>query len=528
MNSTGKKIAVVLYFIWASFLVVALTFGSDLEGFLINALRSGIDGIVHNVQIDDVVMDVDVEEPFMVGKYITPKYTVKGRVDGDAGLRFKSLDDTIKSVGLTTGSFMGVKTEKDQTEGRIEITSIYDLDFRKELTLRFEKKYPQEVTARYIVKSQGAMARKVYLGIPMYAYISVAPGETYSERDFEVVYDERYFEEIDTYIYRPIKETPEGEEVSLSYVFKNGKVAQTQNFTICATPVVEAVDEIRLGQNNADGLEVKRNSSQFLTLYKDGKRVYSDYELSFSDPDAVKEAPTTSYLQFTKIGPQTITVRLPNGFEKSFSVNVYDLIKFPEITPPKANEGGMYECAKGETIEFSYEFEKGLTYMTLQFEYDKTVVTLLRQGTTFSFKGLKPGETEVKIVLDNGVEHFEESYKIKVNPSFNILEYIKTQSGNIVGKVLGHFCGFMVLAFFSMNMARYMRFDSEVSNFVFLTVCGLAVALLTEMLQMFMPMRSPLLSDVIVDMGGFYLGLLLASVPLLLKSTNDQKNYYWQ
>ena len=517
MNRAEKKtLSILLYVTYSIILTCIITFGSGLEVALMQGLKGFLTAIVHPTEIEDVVMDLDVEEPFVVGRYYNPKYTIIGRTSGDAGLRFKALDNTIKSVGNLNGSFYGASTDAEQTTGRLEITSLYDRDFRKVITLHFTKKYPTKVVANYMVKSMGANVKKAYMGIPIYPYYHVKDGEIYSEKEFEILYDKNYFQEIEKGVFLPIKETLEGGTVGFTYRFANGATFNTQEFSILPAVEASSIDEIYFGQNEVDGLRIKRNSAFFLTMKKEGERVYSNYQLTFSNPDGAKIL-YTGYLQFTSLGEQTITIRLPNGFEKRIEVYVYDEIKFPEVTPVnKQNAQGMYECKKGESVVFNYQFEKGMTYTTLQFEYDNTMVTLQRGNNTFSIKGKSVGTTQVKMILDNGVERYEKVFSIKVLPNYGISALENVDMGLVVGKGIGHFALFMVLAFFAVYMSIYMDFKEPLPLFAFLLLCGLGVALLTEGIQFFFPLRMPSMGDIIVDMGGFLFGILLASFPVFV------------
>lgn len=506
-----KFFAIALYLVWGCILVLGLTFGGDIAVDMILSLREFTDAALHHVNITDVQIDLNLEERFLVEKYVYPQYTAVGDIEGDPGLQFETLDpNIIRSISKTSGYFCGARTEQEKTSGRIRITSQYDPDFEKIITVHFEKKYPQNFEARYIVKSSGALAKNAYVGVPIYTYMQVKSGEIYSERDYEIVYNPEYFKLVNEYTVVPIKETPEGEDISLTYVYGNGASSETKSFVIKPTQDTQVFDEIRLNGENAEGYEVKRGYSQFITLFKEGKKVVTDYEIIAENPEAVNLS-LTGYVQFIKAGAQTFTICLPNGFSKRVTIDVYNIIEFPTISGVEPNADGFVECKEEESLKFNYEFDKDVTYKMLSFEYDKEILTLTRGNGTFSLKGRKAGETTVKVILDDGEQYFEEIYKVRVLEDKSILKFIRQNSANLVSKGIGHMGGFFVLALFTVNMLRFFKVKGSFRRILFCSVCGGVFAVLTETIQFFIPLRSPSFTDIFIDMGGFYLGILLLS-----------------
>ena len=509
MRKAKKYIAILLFAIWACFLTWALTFGSSEVTDMRLALRDYVESLSHHVEIEDVVMETKTQGVFAVEKIYSPTYTAVGDIDGDAGLRFEALDDTINYINKTTGSFRGDRKEQINTEGRIKITSKYDKDFEKIITVQFKKVYPEEFSALYTVKTSGSSAKTAYVGVPIYTSTSVKTSG-YTEKDYTIEYDAEYFQQVSEYTLVPIKATAEEQTVSLRYVYGNGASAETKEFSIAEASDVDRIDEIKFGKNE-EGASIKRSTTHTMALYTDGEKIHADYEVIAEDPDAIKITRGDS-IQFLKAGKQTLTFRLPNGVSKTVTVDVYNIFEFPTITSPQANDSGVIVCKEGETVTFTYTFPKDVTYKTLSYEYNSKVISLSKGSNQFKVKGVKAGETVIKVVLDDGVEHAEATYRVQVKKNYNPLALLEKHKENIIGKGLGHMGGFAVLALLAANLARYVKCRRGLKKFIFCTCCGLIFSVGTEFAQSFIPNRSASATDVLLDLCGFYIGFLVACV----------------
>jgi VanZ family protein len=68
---------------------------------------------------------------------------------------------------------------------------------------------------------------------------------------------------------------------------------------------------------------------------------------------------------------------------------------------------------------------------------------------------------------------------------------------------------FAVLAFFALYMLSCFEGIGKIKGFIYLTFLGLPVAAISEIIQMYLPGRTPALSDVGVDMIGYYIGAVV-------------------
>ena len=501
-----RILALILYLTYGLVLTYALSFGRPTANLIYTSIQSKLDVWLHDVEIEDVEMSLSSEEVYPVGKSYAPKYTVIGDVKSDAGLVFTSLDDTV--VVGATGSFRGVRTDDVQTTGRIRITSKYDPDFEKIVTLQFEKKYPSEFSLQWFSKSVGYNSVKAYVGIPLYLYTSIPSDVIYSEKDYTVEYDSTYFELVNGNCLMPIRETPRGETVTLRYVYGNGDYRETAELRIYPTPVVERFDEIYFGKEKADGAALTVKKGQTVYLYKDGKRVYSDYTITADASAGMTISSKVPSVSFNKPGTHAVTVTLPNGYSQTVTVHVQNKMAYPTFVGMSPDV--PIELTALDKYTFSYTFPKDVTYKTLTYEYDKELLTVRHNSREIYLTGKRAGETTLKIVLDDGVQRLEEVYSIVITDEHVFWTMLRENISDVVTKGLGHMGGFFGLAFFSLNLFRALALRRRLLRWGGYVCSGLFFALLTEFIQFFMPKRDCSLADVGVDMFGFLLGTLVA------------------
>lgn len=500
-------IAFTLYVLYGLLLTYLLSFGRPIATSIINSVQNHISNRMHGVvEIEDVQMSLSTEDVYVVGKSYAPKYTVIGQYKTDAGLVFTALDDTV--VVNSTGGFRGVRTEETVTEGRIRITSTRDSDFEKIITLRFEKKYPSTFDLKWLVKSVGYNAKKCYVGVPMYLYVSVPSGEAYSEKDFTIEFDPTYFELVGNNTLLPIRETPKGETVTVRYVYGNGDFRETTELRIYSEPDTESFDAVYFGKLNVEENTFLVGKTQVVYLYKDGKRVYSDFEIEADDTAGLKFSSSTKNPSFSKPGMHKITVRLPNGFSQTVTVHVKNEMAYPTVEG--IGTDAPIKLSVLDKYTYSCSFPKGVTYQKLNFEYDKSMMSVTYQGKKLILEGKRVGETTLKVIVDDGDQHMEETYQVVIEDDHAWETFLWNRMPKFIKKGMGHMGGFCMLAFFSINLFCALALRRRLLRWSGYVCSGLFFALLTEFIQFFMPGRNCSLSDVGVDMIGFAIGTLVA------------------
>lgn len=95
----------------------------------------------------------------------------------------------------------------------------------------------------------------------------------------------------------------------------------------------------------------------------------------------------------------------------------------------------------------------------------------------------------------------------------------------IVRKVLGHFGGFFILAILS-SFAYFMIFYKKIALPIILSFTnGLALAFITEFIQLFKDGRSGEIKDVLIDYSGFLLsGIIITLILSIVRYKRNKPN----
>lgn len=510
----NKRQAVFLFFTYGIILTAIITFASSFGDALVKELSSAI----HDAKIEDV--EVELQSSYIVGKIYYPSYTAIGSFEDD-GLEFESLDSTV-SVNKTTGSFIGKSTGDEKTTGRIRITSIHDKNFEKIITLNFEKRYPESFSAKIISKSDAYDVDSVYVGIPIAVYTSIPKGQTYSETEYEIIYDEEYFERGTQNYLIPKKATPSGETVSVSVLYANGARAETKTFTIEEAP--EAADdfaELRLNYKPLSDYDLHPGTkSYFISLHdEDGTRIITDYELT-----TASEGASLNYLGNLVLndkGNHTVTVTLPSGFSRDFDLKVTNVLNLPKFKDNELNTESRFELQTLTKTNFGYSFPSGTTYKDIEFIYNPLVFDVVEYESSFSVTGKISGEADFTIVLDDGDEKIEKTYTVNISDEKGIAAFIKNHTRFFVVKMIGHMGGFVILGILGTNMFRYVKIKNKLIRIPLFLLCGALFAFLTEFIQSFIPSRTSKIDDVIIDLSGYLIGAL--ALKIIFDALNRRK-----
>ena len=134
-----------------------------------------------------------------------------------------------------------------------------------------------------------------------------------------------------------------------------------------------------------------------------------------------------------------------------------------------------------------------------------------------------------------GPQSSEESKWI-VEPVANAINAIKEDTINssnydnfssFMRKFVGHFSLFGlsgVLTTFSFKFFYYDKYQKYPLFIVFSSISGLFLAILTELIQSFVPGRSGEMVDVLIDVSGYLIGVLVIGIVVyILKIKSTQK-----
>ena len=510
-----KTLSKILYVTYSIFLILILVLGTGIAVVAIDWAKAAL---TERKEITDVSVQLD-EDELLAGRYYTPKYTPTGDFTGDAGLEFTSMNPDYLTVSLVGAVNAKATFDGDSLDASIKITSKYDKDFEKIVTFRFVKKYPENVNAVYYMKGYGYSAKTLYTGVPVYAYSNIlTQNPPYNMVDYTIVYDEEYFDKTEDGALIPKRETVDGETLTFKAVYGNGMTVESVSFVIKAPDnAITDVDEIRVNNSLDDSIDLSRGSPILVYLYYKGKHVASDYSIAFTNEDGLAMNKAGMYY-FKTPGDRSVTITLPNGLSKTVLLRVRNVISAPIIEDEEINQSRYITISDNSNRVVNYSFENEVTYKTLVLEYDKEIIRLTQGSSRLVITPLKAGTTTVKLIVDDGVDRFEESFTVEVKADNSIrVRLIKTVS-YWLPKLFGHGGLFVVLAFFSMFMFYYLDVDNYFARFILYVLSGLSVAFISEFIQMFMPLRSASVVDIAIDMGGFIIGTLLVLLGRLIRN----------
>ena len=205
----------------------------------------------------------------------------------------------------------------------------------------------------------------------------------------------------------------------------------------------------------------------------------------------------------------------------SFTFNVYNYIQLVEDNPftlegNKAEQLGtdFFAITNGFSGSVKLNFTENSTYTTVTYSSSNEEVASINQDGTITPN--KVGETTITIVCDDGMQkEIKIEFKLKIKRQ----DYIQDLSKFFyqVRKGLGHFSAFLILGIFStltwlLFMRKWKMFLSVPINYI----SGLGIAALTELIQYYIPGRSGVFSDVMLDFEGFIISATFITAIFIL------------
>lgn len=509
-----KKASIILYILYATFIVAVLTFGQELSQKAI----AWFEEKMNEKNISDVVISLDGSDELLADREYQPQYTAKGRFRGDAGLVFTSLDTDYLAVSDSGALRANMDFEGDVLDAAIKVTSIYDDDFEKVFTFRFVKKYPENFKLTYSMSGYSDDAKVLYLGVPVYISSSVPSDCVYNVKEFDIVYDEEYFDMADDGGLIPKKLTSSDQKLTFTIIYSNGATAKSNTFEIAEPEdVVVEVDEIRINDTSLNEFEATSRDKFIVTFYSNGEKVDTDYTVEFSEGSDASDG--AGGFSFGSSGDNVVVITAANGFTKTVHIKIRNVIDVPKLLDTELQESRYITMLDTDVKSFSYTFAKDVTYESVHYEYDGSVIQISSSPRSFTITPVGVGTTTLKLIIDDGFSRLEETYTVEIKEDERVETVITENSKTFVPKILGHCLMFAVLAFFAMNMFKYSKIRPIFVRFPVYTLTGLWVAALTEYLQTRIPNRTGRVQDVLIDMLGFFVGtLLIVVLRILFKS----------
>jgi len=132
----------------------------------------------------------------------------------------------------------------------------------------------------------------------------------------------------------------------------------------------------------------------------------------------------------------------------------------------------------------------------------------------------KTGQTEITVLVNDGFESYSDSFILTVDNK-DIEDSLGYKSfTKLVRKGIAHFLGFLafgVIAFIMFFMWIKPNYDGS-SKYIWLLIGinGLSFAVLTEVIQLFVPGRGPTITDVFIDYLGYTISFVVCIIVLLI------------
>ena len=498
-----KKISIALYLLYAIFVTLFITYGTKVA----SEVKAVVQAILDRAEITDVTVSVSEDDVLMAGKYHYVTYTSYGDIRGDDGLEFESLDPEHLTVSGRGRLLASADFEGEFLLAKVRITSKFDDDFEKIVTFKFTKKYPDDFQCAYFVKGEGHSVDTLYVGVPVYAFSYVPGGwSTYNVKTYDLIYDERYFDKREDGALIPKAATPEGEQLSFAVRYDNGLYDESGKFVIKErAEEPDSFDTISIDNATSDNFVARRGYGFVLLVYKDGKSIPVDYTITCNGENvSITDA---GHPYFNSVGDKEVTITLPNGFSKTFTIKVRNNISIPYVTDESVRETHQIKILDTDVMTYNVKFSSSsVTYDHLNFEYDKKMVEITSSGRSFTITPKSHGPTTFKLIIDDGYTRVEDTYTIEIEENKDIIAIIWKDVSLYVSKVLGHVALFALLALFSLNMFRFIYVLNPVARFALYSITALPIGIITEFVQLYIPGRTGRVQDVLIDMTGFYIG----------------------
>lgn len=516
-----KKISMFLFVAWSIMLVLILTFGTEVASLISNNVSQEI------YEQKNKTKDVIIEEKEYL---IEDLYYLDVKIVPDTN----TVNDLIYT-SLTPDIFeiedhhyvRGKRLDSDRNVGKLQITSISNPEFKKEVDLVFVKTYPTSFEfflcdAEHLKQDSNL----VYLDTNFFLSTSLKPNDyQITEKRISFNYDEKLFELVKTsngeielkpkYLNYQIGDFFEPVSTSVEMVL-NEKVVSTLDVVINPILHAEAFDTANFAEyprkriDITDDVFVKQNL--YIELFKDGLELVTPFNVTSSDEDIAKVS-SDGEIQFLKRGKVDITVSLKNGFSKTYSVNVRNKVLAPLVTCTNL-ENNVIVIKKNMYAHVHIDFPSNASYTYFTYEIDDEVKRVdYDLEDTITIYGSKVGDYSLVIRIDEGFEEvIELKYMVKVIENENSLETISHDFSRFLGKVLGHMSFFVLQAILAFFMMYYHKGRQTWLNVFIFTAIGVFTAWTSEFIQLFMKGRSCSIDDVIIDLSGYIVGTICSFI----------------
>ena len=207
-----------------------------------------------------------------------------------------------------------------------------------------------------------------------------------------------------------------------------------------------------------------------------------------------------------------------SGIKYEYKIHVRNVIKLNEdkpviVTGNYSFNDNTISVINGETLKIRFNFTSDSTFTKTT--YSSSDTNFVEIGSDGVITPKKSGKAKISLRVYDGIEELSLTLNVNVqrkNLTDNINNFYY-----YIRKGIGHFGAFLVLGIFStlfylLFLRRKLYILGIAINFLF----GFLFAGLTELIQKFVPGRSGLFSDVIIDYSGFLTSAIFITVLLTI------------
>lgn len=284
--------------------------------------------------------------------------------------------------------------------------------------------------------------------------------------------------------------------------------------------------------NNQNGDRIIASKDGIHHIYLNGtyniRALLSDnithYDLSFNCSDvSVCDIEANGDLILYKVGQFQLTVTENcSNFSKTIDVYIHNYIKLDNeqwytisgSTIKYLEEEKVYTIENGNSITLKFNFDSSSTYQIVEYSSNNEKVAKVGQDGVIT--PLRMGKCQITAVCyDGDLDPIELVIDLEIKPQ----DLIKDLSAFFykVRKGIGHFGAFFVLGIFStftwlLFFGHKKMFFSVPVNIIL----GFGVALLTEIIQLYVPGRYGAMSDVMLDFSGFIISAMIITIGFII------------
>ena len=187
-------------------------------------------------------------------------------------------------------------------------------------------------------------------------------------------------------------------------------------------------------------------------------------------------------------------------------------------------DNGKYSIKNGYSANISMNFDSSTTYKETTYKSsDDSILSVNKNGTLTPHK---EGKAIITMICDDGNGEKEE---ISVTIYVKRQELITDLSAFFykVRKAIGHFGAFLVLGIFStFTYMLYLKNKKWIFSIPLNFVAGFLLALLTEIIQTYIPGRYGSFNDVLIDYSGFISSAIILTIVTLVYYYIKHRNIY--